>query len=200
VPLLIAEQIAAIKDVLMSGLGSQVRLAVDVPAATWLVKADPNELEIALVNLVLNARDAMPDGGIVTITAENVEAAAGAAPSGERVAITAANTGVGIAPDVLERIFEPFLTTKAVGKGTGLGLSQVFGFAHQAGGTVKAESTLGNGTRMTLSLPRAHERAPREDHDAHLPATTARSFSAGRFMPPAPAPLGPPLVPLPRHA
>jgi PAS domain S-box-containing protein len=172
VPIVIADQIAAIHAVLTSGLGTAVRLVVDVPPATWRVKADPNEFEIALVNLVLNARDAMPDGGNVTITAENIAAAAGDA-SGDRVAITVADIGVGIAPDVLDRIFEPFFTTKAVGKGTGLGLSQVFGFAHQAGGSVRAESTLGAGTRIILSLPREHARPARLEGPPAEPNTTA---------------------------
>jgi signal transduction histidine kinase/ActR/RegA family two-component response regulator len=156
----IAEQAAAFREVLTSAVGGNIRIVLDIPAATWPVKVDANEFEIALVNLVLNARDAMPEGGVVTIVAENIDVPPSDLPhaiTGEHVALAVSDTGVGIAPDVLGRIFDPFFTTKAVGKGTGLGLSQVFGFAHQAGGTVKAESRLGSGTRITLCLPRAKE-------------------------------------------
>jgi CheY-like chemotaxis protein len=95
----------------------------------------------------------MPDGGTVTIGTHNV-ALSGPRHSGEFVAISVTDTGVGIPADVLDKIFEPFFTTKPIGKGTGLGLSQVHGFAHQAGGTVKVESTLGSGTTFTILLPR----------------------------------------------
>ena len=145
-------QIAALVDVLNSALGSSIQLTLDIPASTWPVNVDVNEFEIALVNLVLNARDAMPDGGSVMISTENV---GDSGELGEHVALTVADTGMGIAPDVIGKIFDPFFTTKGVGKGTGLGLSQVFGFAHQAGGSVKAHSTLGMGTRITLCLPRS---------------------------------------------
>jgi len=105
---------------------------------------------------VLNARDAMPKGGSVSISAENVTlkpADTKAKIEGEFVALRIADTGAGIAPDVLPRVFDPFFTTKQVDKGTGLGLSQVYGFAHQAGGTVAIESELGKGTAVTLYLP-----------------------------------------------
>ena len=165
----ISEQLASFREILASGVGSAERLAIHVPAATWPVKVDVAEFEIALVNLVINARDAMPDGGAVTITAENIvldPSGDDIATSREFVALTVADTGVGIPDDVLPRIFDPFFTTKPVGKGTGLGLSQVYGFAHQAGGTVKVESGLGKGTRITMYLPRAYE-APvaAEGHD-----------------------------------
>jgi CheY-like chemotaxis protein len=114
---------------------------------------DITEFETALVNLVVNARDAMTSGGVITVSARNV------APGGEagavgHVAISVDDTGAGIAPDVLGRIFDPFFTTKPIGKGTGLGLSQVHGFVHQAGGTIKVASELGKGTRITILLPR----------------------------------------------
>jgi PAS domain S-box-containing protein len=165
----IAAQIASFQEVLASGVGSGERLAVRIPAATWPVKVDIAEFEIALVNLVINARDAMPDGGAVTITAENVvldPSGDDIAPAREFVALTVADTGVGIPADVLPRIFDPFFTTKPVGKGTGLGLSQVYGFAHQAGGRVKVESGLGTGTRITIYLPRAYE-TPAENPEEH---------------------------------
>jgi CheY-like chemotaxis protein len=129
------------------------------------VKADVSEFETGLLNLVINARDAMPDGGTVTIGARNI-VLDDPLHSGEFVAITVADTGLGIPSDVVDKIFEPFFTTKPVGKGTGLGLSQVHGFAHQAGGTVKVASELGRGTTFTILLPRATATAPNEIPEA----------------------------------
>ena len=152
----------AVRDVLNSGVGGSVSLHVDVPDDAWPVTVDVGELEIALVNLVMNARDAMPDGGTVTIAAENlsvIEEGDTIAP-GEYVAISVIDPGVGIPPDVLSKVFEPFFTTKPIGKGTGLGLSQVYGFAHQAGGTVRVKSELGRGTTISMLLPRAEAIAP----------------------------------------
>jgi PAS domain S-box-containing protein len=152
----IRERIDSIREVLTSGLGSNIRFVVDVAADIWPVTVDIGELEIALVNLVINARDAMPDGGAVTITAKNVFLDEGeSAPPGDYVAITVEDTGLGIPEDILAKVFDPFFTTKPVGKGTGLGLSQVHGFVHQAGGTVQIASALGEGTVLTIYLPRA---------------------------------------------
>jgi PAS domain S-box-containing protein len=150
-------QIDAIREVLATGLGNNVRLAVNVPRDSLPIIVDSGEFEIALVNLVMNARDAMPEGGTVTIAAKNTRLGEGeAAPAGYYLAITVEDTGVGIPPDIVPKVFDPFFTTKPVGKGTGLGLSQVHGFAHQAGGTVKIASTLGQGTTITLYLPSAN--------------------------------------------
>jgi PAS domain S-box-containing protein len=160
----LSEHVAGFDVMLGSSLGSSVRLATAVAPDCWAVKVDPGELELALVNLTLNARDAMPDGGIVTLTAENVTLAAGEMPAGvaselrgEFVALAVADTGSGIAPDLVDKVFDPFFTTKEVGKGSGLGLSQVHGFVHQSGGTVALNSELGRGTIVTLYLPRSHE-------------------------------------------
>jgi PAS domain S-box-containing protein len=156
--IVLSEQIESFREVLASGVGGGERLGVHIPAATWPVKVDVSEFEIALVNLVVNARDAMPEGGMVTITADNLVLDPPPGETGvsrEVVALTVADAGVGIPEDVLPRIFEPFFTTKPVGKGTGLGLSQVYGFARQAGGSVKVESGVGKGTRVTMYLPRA---------------------------------------------
>ena len=148
-----SKRIEAIREVLDAGVGSAVRLVFDLGDDVWPIRADVSELETALLNLVINARDAMPDGGTVTIGARNVELAE-PLHSGEFIAISIADTGVGIPADVVDKIFEPFFTTKQIGKGTGLGLSQVHGFAHQAGGTVKVDSALGSGTTFTILLPR----------------------------------------------
>jgi PAS domain S-box-containing protein len=148
----LAERIEAVREVLDTGAGSTVSLAFDIDRDIWPVTVDISEFETALVNLVINARDAMPMGGTVTILARNM--IADEPNAGDRVAISVGDTGVGIPPDVLSKIFDPFFTTKPVGKGTGLGLSQVHGFAHQAGGTVKVESELDKGTKITIVLPR----------------------------------------------
>jgi signal transduction histidine kinase len=147
------ERIEAIRDVLQAGVGSAVELTFDIDRSIWLITTDVPELETALLNLVINARDAMPAGGTVTIAAHNVTLSE-PPHVGEYVAISVADTGQGIPADVIDRIFEPFFTTKPIGKGTGLGLSQVHGFAHQAGGTIKVASELGKGTTFTILLPR----------------------------------------------
>jgi PAS domain S-box-containing protein len=144
----LSERLDVLRDVLSSGLGSTVSLMIDVADDVWNIVADPNEFETALVNLVVNARDAMPDGGSVIVSAKNI-------PEKAQVAISVEDTGVGIPDDIAAKVFDPFFTTKAVGKGTGLGLSQVHGFAHQAGGTVGLKSVLGSGTAITICLPKA---------------------------------------------
>jgi PAS domain S-box-containing protein len=150
-PILITVQdaIQSMQDVLRTGLGRAVSLVVDVHEQVWQVMVDQAEFETALINLVLNARDAMPGGGTVTISAENHHG-----DEGDHVCITVADTGVGIPDDIVTKVFDPFFTTKPVGKGTGLGLSQVHGFANQAGGWAEVKSTLGEGTRVTFCLPR----------------------------------------------
>jgi PAS domain S-box-containing protein len=158
----VAAQINSIRDVLSSGLGSNVILVTDVATDIWPVQVDAGELEIALVNLVINARDAMPEGGAVTVAARNASVGGGESiPVGDYVIVTVTDTGVGIPPDVIASVFDPFFTTKPVGKGTGLGLSQVHGFAHQAGGTVKIASALNKGTTLSIYLPRSSVNAER---------------------------------------
>jgi PAS domain S-box-containing protein len=149
----LTEKIEAVREVLDTGVGSSVALAFDVDHDIWPVTVDVSEFETALVNLVINARDAMPNGGTITVAAHNCTLTEGM-HTGDYAAVSIKDTGVGIAPDVLGKIFDPFFTTKPVGKGTGLGLSQVHGFAHQAGGTVKVDSELGKGTSISILLPR----------------------------------------------
>jgi CheY-like chemotaxis protein len=151
-------------QVLNTGVGSAVQLAFEVSRDTWPVIIDIGEFETALVNLVVNARDAMPTGGTITISAHNRRLAAGP-DAADFVAIGVSDTGLGIAPDILGKIFDPFFTTKPVGKGTGLGLSQVHGFAHQAGGTVLVDSELGKGTTVTILLPRQQVSPPAENEE-----------------------------------
>ena len=136
-----------------TGVGGSVQLVTDVKDDLWPIKVDISELETALVNLVINARDAMPEGGDIRIEAANVTLD-DEAHKGDFVAVRVSDTGAGIPPDIVAKVFDPFFTTKAVGKGTGLGLSQVHGFAYQAGGLVDLSSELGKGTAVTISLPR----------------------------------------------
>ena len=161
----VAERIAAVREVLDAGVGSAVTLQFDVARDVWPVMVDVAEFETALVNLVVNARDAMTGGGVITVSARN-DTPGDEADAGGYVAISVEDTGTGIAPDVLGKIFDPFFTTKPIGKGTGLGLSQVHGFAHQAGGTVRVASELGKGTRITILLPRKEAPPAAEDINA----------------------------------
>ncbi len=158
----VTEQIEAMREVLDTGVGGAITLQFDIDPKLWLTIVDVAELKTALVNLVMNARDAMPGGGSITVAARN-ELLHEHALAGEFVSISVEDTGVGIAPDVLGKIFEPFFTTKPIGKGTGLGLSQVHGFAHQAGGTVRVRSDLGKGTRITILLPRNQQATPQAE-------------------------------------
>jgi PAS domain S-box-containing protein len=151
------ERVEAVHEMLVGSLRGNVQLKCDIPADVWPVEVDIAELELALVNIAVNARDAMPGGGSITLSARNVSLKKSdevGQLEGDFVALAMTDAGVGIAPDVLPRIFEPFFTTKALGKGTGLGLAQVYGFSHQSGGTVVATSAVGSGTTITIYLPR----------------------------------------------
>jgi PAS domain S-box-containing protein len=154
-----AETIEAIREVLFGSLDVNSELSIGVPDTVWPVRVDKSELELALVNLAVNARDAMPNGGRLSISGDNVlllveDTSEGL--TGEFVALSVADTGTGIPDDVIGRVFEPFFTTKSADKGTGLGLSQVYGFARRSGGTAMAKSELGHGTTVTIFLPRSH--------------------------------------------
>jgi signal transduction histidine kinase len=151
---------SAVNQLLAHTLGGLVMLEWDLPAELWRPYADEAQLELTLMNLAINARDAMPEGGTIRISGSNVtvedegegETNLGA---GDYVVVSVADTGSGIPAELLDRVAEPFFTTKAVGKGTGLGLSMVYGFAQQSGGSLRIESELGSGTCMTIWLPRA---------------------------------------------
>jgi CheY-like chemotaxis protein len=138
-------------------LRGDITVEVDLDPKLWPVLADPGQLELALLNLAVNARDAMPSGGVLTLAARNerIEGPGANGTTGEFVRIEVGDTGTGIPPDIIDRIFDPFFTTKAVGKGTGLGLSQVFGFASQSGGHIEVQSGVGQGATFILRLPRA---------------------------------------------
>jgi NO-binding membrane sensor protein with MHYT domain/nitrogen-specific signal transduction histidine kinase len=165
-------------NVLSRTLGGAVRVETDIGPELWPALADRSELQAALLNLAINARDAMPQGGQLTITARNAssdslpEKVRDSLPPRDYVAISVSDTGTGMPEEVIARAFEPFFTTKAVGHGSGLGLSQVYGFAQQSGGAVAIKSRPGEGTRVTIWLPRA----PGDGEIEHLPCHP----SAGR--------------------
>ena len=156
----LARLVNGMSDLLNRALGENVRLSVHTPPGLWQVEADRNQLENAILNLAVNARDAMPNGGTLTIAAQNVsvdakEAAlyAGFRP-GDYAMISVLDTGIGMSAEVIARVFEPFFTTKEVGRGTGLGLSQVYGFVKQSGGYIRINSEPGRGTIVRVYLPR----------------------------------------------
>jgi signal transduction histidine kinase/CheY-like chemotaxis protein len=165
----LASRSEGMTEFLARSLGGNIRIEVTFPRDLWPVECDLGEMELALINLCVNARDAMPDGGLVRIDARNVTLRGGEYPgavfAGDFVALSVADNGTGIEPDVLAHVFEPFFTTKVIGKGSGLGLSQVHGFAQQAGGLATIESELDRGTTVTLLLPRSYVPAPPRSAD-----------------------------------
>ncbi|ABD07965.1 periplasmic sensor hybrid histidine kinase [Rhodopseudomonas palustris HaA2] len=146
-------------DVLRQSVRSDIAIAIEPPTEPVVVQIDPNEFEIALLNLALNARDAMPDGGRITISirTETLKNFGPRRLTGDYAILGFADTGIGIAEEIRDRIFEPFFTTKPVDRGTGLGLSQIYGFIQQSNGAITVESTVGGGTRFDLFLPRSTE-------------------------------------------
>ena len=158
-PVDLAAHVGQMGDLLDRSLGANVRLQTYFSPGLWRVQADPGELELVLLNLAFNARDAMPGGGVITVTGENVQAGTADGGDGDCVRLTVEDTGTGMPPDVAARAFEPFFTTKEVGKGSGLGLAQTYGFARQSGGSARIESEIGRGTRIVLLLPRSHDQA-----------------------------------------
>jgi len=178
------ELLPELEEMLRRSLRGDIVIKTVLPATTCSVKVDPSELELAILNIAVNARDAMPKGGTLTITARPITLKGEAQDEdlrGEFVALRLADTGTGIPPEVLARVFEPFFTTKDVGKGTGLGLSQVYGFARQSGGTATVTSTLGKGTAITLYLPRTYEGAI-APVPTPAPAVAAQAFGAGTVL------------------
>ncbi len=166
-PLDLARQLADMRGLLSHSLRGDIAMSIEAdPAGPFIVKVDPSELELAVVNLAVNARDAMPNGGRLTLRLHRVTLTAEHDIDnllGEFIALSVSDTGLGIAPSVLPRVFDPFFTTKEIGKGTGLGLSQVYGFARQSSGTASIDSTPGIGTTVTLYLPACNETpAPRQ--------------------------------------
>ena len=157
-------------DVLIKrAVGETVAVRADLHPGLWPCSVDPAQFEAGMLNLIVNARDAMPTGGSLSIATQNIVIAAGDAAfaddvaPGQFVMISISDTGTGMSPEILERAFEPFYTTKEVGKGSGLGLSQLYGFVRQSGGTVKIVSKIGGGTTVTIYLPSATRETPQAE-------------------------------------
>jgi CheY-like chemotaxis protein len=169
-------------DIVSRMLRGDIVFEMSVTPDLWPVEIDSSELEIALINIGANARDAMPSGGTFAIAARNVRLRASdnaEGLAGDFVELAMRDTGTGMPDEVRARIFEPFFTTKEADRGTGLGLSQVYGFVSQSGGTVRVESTVGGGTEIFLYLPRT-EKAPAAEEADQAPA--ALEPASGRVL------------------
>ncbi|MET7246441.1 ATP-binding protein [Methylobacterium sp. EM32] len=167
--------VAGMEELIRRTVGPAIEIAVTGAPDPWTVLVDPPQLENALLNLCLNARDAMPDGGRIAIETANLRLDAAAArghgiPPGDYLSLCVADTGTGMAPEVIARVFEPFFTTKPIGQGTGLGLSMIYGFTQQSGGQVRITSEVGRGTSVCLVLPRHHGACEAEGPPATLAA------------------------------
>jgi CheY-like chemotaxis protein len=168
--------VSDMSDLLRHSLGAEIQLEAVLAGGLWRTHADPNQLENVILNLAVNARDAMPEGGRLTIETQNahldaryVASHVGVAP-GQYVLIAVTDTGMGMPEEVIAKAFDPFFTTKEVGKGTGLGLSQVYGFVKQSGGHVKIYSEPGEGTTLKIYLPRQAAGHQEIETDAAAPA------------------------------
>lgn len=156
--------IEGMRDMFTRTVGPGVKIETSLAPALWATLCDPNQLENALLNLIINARDAMPDGGHITIETSNcvladsrgpqIDTISGRVPNGEYIALFVTDTGRGMSPSVIERAFDPFFTTKPIGQGTGLGLSMIYGFVQQSGGHVLLRSAEGHGATVAIYLPR----------------------------------------------
>jgi signal transduction histidine kinase/ActR/RegA family two-component response regulator len=168
----VAELVGGMRDMLTRTLGPMIRLQFELDTGDLAVLSDATQLEMAVLNLAINARDAMPGGGTLTLRSavRELSGEAGLAP-GTYIEISVADTGVGMSADVLAHAFDPFFTTKGVGQGTGLGLSQVYAIACQGGGTARIDSEPGQGTTVRLLLPATGRPRPREEQAAAEPET-----------------------------
>jgi PAS domain S-box-containing protein len=172
--------VVSLEDLLRRTIGETIDLRIAASDDLWSTLCDPNQLESALLNLAINARDAMPDGGRLTIATTNarldsIAAGTPALSPGDYVCITVADTGVGMSAEVAGRAFDPFFTTKPIGQGTGLGLSMIYGFARQSNGHVTIESKIGRGTSIRLYLPRHHGEIALRPHASTRQAEYAAS-------------------------
>jgi len=158
-PVHLTQLVRSIEELLRRSLGESIRMSVRINDDLWLVRCDANQLENAILNLAINARDAMPEGGRLSLATYNTtfgpeEASLRQLAAGDYVCLTVSDTGTGMSPEVQERAFDPFYTTKPIGQGTGLGLSMVYGFIRQSDGSVRIESRAGQGTAIEICLPR----------------------------------------------
>jgi signal transduction histidine kinase len=160
------ELVSSMGDLLLQTIGVTIRIETVLEKDLWAVMIDPTQLELVILNLAINSRDAMPHGGRLTVATKNIGVSDRPLAPREYVAISVSDTGSGMTQEVAAKAFEPFFTTKPVGQGTGLGLSQVLGFAQQSGGEVRIDSSVGEGTTITILLPRSRESLPRVVEEA----------------------------------
>jgi PAS domain S-box-containing protein len=181
----IASHLKGMREMLDGSLGGHIHIEMKFGEEVWPVEIDAGEMELAVLNLCLNARDAVAGGGTVTIAAENVVIEEERGSQKQCVKLSVTDTGCGMPPDVLSRAFEPFFTTKDVGKGSGLGLPQVYGFAHQSGGQVAIDSEVGVGTIVTLLLPRSLQdpvQSVRAADSSHVPVPRGDGARRGHVL------------------
>jgi signal transduction histidine kinase len=169
----LGNRVRGLRDLLDRSLREDIAIEIDLPADLWSVEVDASQLEVALLNITINARDAMPHGGTIRIEGRNKPGVAGDL---DMVRLTIVDQGIGMAPELRDKVFEPFFTTKSTGHGTGLGLSQVYGFARSAGGSVSIDSEIGRGTTITLLLPRSHALPTHNDDEVAADGATVRRF------------------------
>ena len=162
-PVDLKRQIGGMQELLDRTLSGDVQVDFELAEDLWPVEVDPGELGLVVLNLAVNARDAMPNGGTIIVRAENLPAAENANKA-DLVRLSMSDTGTGMSPETQARVFEPFYTTKDIGKGSGLGLAQVHGFVKQSGGSIEINSAVGEGTTITLLLPRS-SKAPGPDEE-----------------------------------
>jgi len=188
VPVQLNRTVASMRDLLQSSMGGSSRIEMTLQPDLWPALVDATQIELIILNLAINARDAMAVGGCLTIETANVRLAAPPARAeepmpGEYAMVAVSDTGTGIPAEVLARVFEPFFTTKEVGKGSGLGLAQVYGFAKQSGGGVRIDTRVGEGTSVRVYLPRvAGEAALHEVRPAAADVSLARDTSDKRVV------------------
>jgi PAS domain S-box-containing protein len=182
----LTELVSGMTSLLTRTLGGTLQVETEIALDLWPALLDPMQMELVILNLALNARDAMGDAGTLTITTANVRLGARDVPEGlapgEYVRLIVRDTGTGMTPDVLARAFEPFFTTKEVGKGTGLGLSQVYGVVTQFGGTVRLKSRIGQGTSVEILLPRAKAPVEQAPPPAAEPARAPQAGSGNAII------------------
>ncbi|KQT21282.1 MULTISPECIES: ATP-binding protein [unclassified Bradyrhizobium] len=181
-PVDVAAQIGGMRELLDRSLRGDVHVEFDFPEQLWPVEVDPGELELVVLNLAVNARDAMPNGGTIVVRGENLPDLNEDQISGDYVRLSVIDTGVGMPPEILSRVFEPFFTTKDVGKGSGLGLAQVHGFARQSRGTVRIRSEVGRGTSIELYLPRSFDAPSSERHLIDLTRVRPKKSNQGQVL------------------
>ncbi|WP_406818988.1 PAS domain-containing protein [Pseudomonas sp. KnCO4] len=183
----VATLVAGMEELLRRSIGPSINLTSRFPYQLWPTFIDPPQLESALLNVCINARDAMPDGGVIDIHGDNLllddeHARALELPAGEYVRLSISDNGKGMSAEVAQRAVDPFFTTKPMGQGTGLGLSMTYGFVRQSGGQLRLLSTLGEGTRVELLLPRHHEQPQVPAPMAQRTAPEKRSTAAQRIL------------------